>query len=219
MSDEENKVTEENINEQAEEATEEQTPTESVQEPEVEEEAPTEEETQPVAEAPTETPEPAQAPTAPVAKPRFVGGTSTGPVESQVLKIFKASIDDYVAKMDVKKPYTPGCFAIEQAKFFRNLTKLLNFSNGDAIKAYKYVVEKARENRKGVFNERYIMRDFQSLPLQANERQLFELLMRVIIASADSKLLSDVKKVVQLNMVTKLFKKSSDSQMFMTFFD
>lgn len=127
-------------------------------------------------------------------------------------------LNDYVLAMGPNQPLNADEIQTQQLKLRAVINSLLKTEDelfGDAM---KHVVSVVRENRKGVFSERLIFRGFPQMKLARSERQRLEILVSLLLSTADAKTPSKVTDVVDMNVVFRYVTDNDQQQRLQSFY-
>lgn len=143
--------------------------------------------------APAPTPEPAAA--APTLQ--------VNDADASVLEMFNHRVDEYIAAMKVGKPVDGPTGGQWQKKLFAIIDQILKLEGTVFFKAWSNLLAKVNENRKGVFSEAHAFRFTNQMKLDAAELRRFQLLIHLIIHTADPKGRQQMLKMIEITRVTE----------------
>lgn len=193
-----------------EEPTEEQVA--QVDEDEQQESEPEQGEVESVQDEPTPTPQVDEdAPEAPVAVDEAESEEDTSDLPPSLVMINERVLS-YIENMRPGLSKAEGECAQNQVSLYRAIRNTLALKGQAFTLGMDLLIKNFREHRQGVFNERYVARDFQNLQLTAGDRLLFERLLRLLMVSADVKHKQDVSRYVDIRLVIDGIKDSETQQ-------
>lgn len=139
-------------------------------------------------------------------------------VVSPRIAVLKSMLNGYVEGMATNRPLESGEVRQRQMELRSILDTTLSIDGEDFSDAMALVIGVIRDNRKGVFNERYVFRGFPELQLPHEALRLFENKVTLFLAAADCQNPADVSKSIDLRVLCRDITNADHVSKIMTYF-
>lgn len=118
-------------------------------------------------------------------------------------RILVSILKDYAHNMAPRRPVTSADCAGWQRRLYRAIAASLTYPAEEFTGAFNIILDFVRENRDGVFSERYIYREYASVALSRSEMLSFERLVRLLTLTVDVSSIDEISKHIDMSKVVE----------------
>lgn len=113
---------------------------------------------------------------------------AVSPTTAQInFQSLQARLQEYVREMKPGLPIENAKGAIQQKQLWGTIKFVLGQTGSEFVAMYAELLRVVAENRKGVFNERYVYRFMDQLAISSPERKNFERMLNLLMSTCDPK--------------------------------